>query len=124
MSAKVNIKKKRMIEALEKSLGVVTTAAKMAGFDRTLHYRWMKNDSRYREQVEEIENIAIDFAEAKLHKLIEGGDTSATIFFLKTKAKRRGYVERQELDHTSKGEKLETKEPIVFVVNGKPTKMK
>lgn len=112
MSAKVNINKKRMLGALEKSLGVVTTASKIAGIDRTMHYRWMKDDPQYRQSVNEIEDIAIDFAEAKLHKLIEGGDTSATIFFLKTKAKKRGYIERQEHDHTTKGDKIE-QSPII-----------
>jgi hypothetical protein len=29
-------------------------------------------------------------------KLIENGDNSSTIFFLKTKGKKRGYIERSE----------------------------
>jgi len=32
-----------------------------------------------------------------LHKQIGEGNTSATIFYLKTKGKNRGYVERQEI---------------------------
>jgi hypothetical protein len=91
--------KKAMIEALEKSLGIVTTACKIVGIDRGSHYNWMKADKEYEERVKEIENIAIDFAESKLHKQIEKGDTTATIFYLKTKAKNRGYVERQEIAH-------------------------
>ena len=105
MSSKVNIKKRLMLEALEKTLGVVTTACKEVGFDRTLHYRWLKNDPDYKEAVESIEDIALDFAESNLFKLIKGGDTPSTIFYLKTKGKKRGYVERTE--HTGKdGEKL------------------
>ena len=88
--------KKAMIEALVKSLGVVTTAAKIANIDRGTHYNWLKEDSEYKAAVESIEDIAIDFAESKLHKRIEDGDTTATIFFLKTKGKKRGYVERTE----------------------------
>ena len=48
-------------------------------------------------EVKEIENIALDFAESHLHTQIGGGNTSATIFYLKTKGKNRGYVERQEI---------------------------
>ena len=94
--------KKAMIEALIKSLGVVTTAAKIAGIDRSTHYDWLKTDDDYKAQVDSIEDIAIDFAESKLHSQIEKGDTTATIFFLKTKGKKRGYIEKQEYGLTNK----------------------
>ena len=43
--------KKAMLKALEQSLGVVTTAAKIAGIDRTTHYEWIKTDEDYRQKV-------------------------------------------------------------------------
>lgn len=89
--------KKAMIEALEKSLCVVTTACKQVGIDRGTHYNWLKNDSEYAEQVKALENIVLDFAESQLHKQIMDGNTTATIFLLKTKGKSRGYIERQEV---------------------------
>lgn len=85
-----------MLEALEKSLGVVTTACKQVGISRETHYRWVKEDAEYGIAVEDIENIALDFAESQLHKQIMDGSTSATIFYLKTKGKNRGYIERVE----------------------------
>jgi hypothetical protein len=100
MSTKVDIKKKAMIAALTKSLGIVTTACKSVGIDRSLHYRWMNEDPEYKTSVEDISDIALDFAESKLHTLIDKGDTSANIFYMKTKGKRRGYIERSEVDHT------------------------
>jgi hypothetical protein len=92
-----NIHKKAMIEALEKSLGVVTTAAKQAGISRKTHYEWYNTDPEYKEAVDGLVDVALDFAESKLHKQIEGGDTTATIFYLKTKGKKRGYIEKTEL---------------------------
>ena len=89
--------KKALVEALEKSLGVVSTACKAAGISRDTHYRWLKEDPEYKAQVEELSEVAIDFAESHLHKLIKDGNPAATIFFLKTKGKGRGYVERQEI---------------------------
>ena len=92
--------KKAMIEALEKSLGVVTTAAKQVGIDRSTHYEWLKTDPDYKERVESISDIALDFAESQLHKQIQNGEVTSTIFYLKTKGKKRGYVERTEVEQS------------------------
>ena len=89
--------KKAILEALEQSLGVVTSACKKVGIGRTTFYDWMRSDEEFAKQVKDIEDIAIDFAESQLHQQIKGGNTSATIFYLKTKGKNRGYVERQEI---------------------------
>lgn len=88
-----------MIDALEKSLGVVTSACKSVGIDRGTHYNWMNNDEDYRRAVEDISEVALDFAESQLHKQIRDGNTTATIFYLKTKGKKRDYIERTEIKH-------------------------
>lgn len=90
-------KKKLMIEALTKTLGVVTSAAKIVGMERKTHYDWMREDPAYAAAVESIGDVAIDFAESQLHKSIKNGSDTATIFYLKTKGKKRGYIERSEL---------------------------
>ena len=91
--------KKRLLEALEKTLGVVTTACKMAEIGRTTFYKYYKEDEDFKKQVDDVENIALDFAESQLHKQIRDGSVPATIFYLKTKGKSRNYVERQEIEH-------------------------
>ena len=95
------LKKKAMIEALEKTLGVVTTAAKMVGIERTTHYKWMENDAEYKANVDDVQNVVLDFAESALHKMVENHNPAATLFLLKTKGKKRGYIERQEIEHSS-----------------------
>jgi len=92
--------KKRVIEALEKSLGVITTACKIADISRTQFYNWLKDDEDFAKKVQEIENVTLDFVESQLHKQIKENSTAATIFFLKTKGKKRGYIERQEIEHS------------------------
>jgi hypothetical protein len=92
--------KKAMLDALEKSLGVVTAACKAVGIGRTTHYLWMQEDAEYKKAVEDLNDVAIDFAESQLHKQIKDGNSTATIFYLKTKGKKRGYVERQEIEAT------------------------
>ena len=95
------LKKQAMLEALEKAMGVVTTAAKMAGIERTTHYLWMREDKQYKAKVEDVQNIVLDFAETALYKMVENHQPAATLFLLKTKGKQRGYVERQEIQHSS-----------------------
>lgn len=98
-------KKIAMLNALEKSLGIVTTAAKNVGIHRQTHYDWMKKDEDYKKAVEEINEVALDFAESSLHKQIADKVPTSTIFYLKTKGKKRGYIERQEITG-AEGEKL------------------
>ncbi|MDI3476912.1 MAG: hypothetical protein PWQ59_437 [Thermoanaerobacterium sp.] len=86
-----------MYDALVKQLGVVTAAAKQAEIDRTTHYKWLREDENYKAWVEEIPDIVIDFAENALFRQIQEGNTTSIIFFLKTKGKERGYVEKQEI---------------------------
>ena len=94
-----NGKKRKMVEALNKSLGIVTHAAKLAGIDRGSHYKWVKSDPDYKQAWIESKRGAIDLAESTLHKeMKEGGKgaVTASIFLLKTLGKEDGYVERKE----------------------------
>ena len=50
---------------------------------------------------DDLKDVTLDFAESQLHKQIKEGNTTATIFLLKTLGKKRGYVERQEIQHDS-----------------------
>ena len=98
--------KKALLEALEKSLGVVTTACKKVGVGRTTYYDWYNTDKEFKESVDELKNVALDFAESQLHKQIQDNSTAATIFYLKTQGKKRGYIEKQEIDLTSGNEQI------------------
>lgn len=111
--------KKAMIAALEKSLGIVTTACRAVDMSRETHYRWMREDEDYAAAVNELENIALDFAESQLHKQIKDGNPTSTIFFLKTKGKKRGYMEG--LDVTSNGQQMAA--PIIVVKQINPDEL-
>jgi hypothetical protein len=101
-----NIKKEAMIKALTKSLGVVTIACKEVGIARKTHYEWYNEDEKYRKAVDDLADVALDFAESMLHKQIQDKDTVATIFYLKTKGKRRGYIEKQEIEHSGMPQRI------------------
>lgn len=94
----VHPKKAAMLQALEKTLGVVTTAADKAGIGRQTHYDWMESDPAYKRAVESLADVALDFAESQLFKQVKEGNVASTIFYLKTKGKGRGYIERFETE--------------------------
>jgi len=94
-------RKRAMYDALKSQLGVVTTAAESVGIGRTTHYLWMNNDSNYKKWVDSILDITLDFAENALFKEIRKGNTPAITFYLKTKGKNRGYIEKTEVEHSS-----------------------
>ena len=55
MSANKNTteqKKKAMLKALEKNLGIVTDSCKQANVGRTTHYQWLQDDEEYRKATE------------------------------------------------------------------------
>ena len=93
---KTNTNKKRVIEALEKTLGVVTSACKIAEISRVTFYNWYNTDEEFKKEVDSVGDIALDFAESQLYKQIKDGIPTSTIFYLKTKGRKRGYVERTE----------------------------
>jgi len=96
-------KKQGMIQALEKSLGVVTSACKSLDISRQTHYRWMQEDDDYAQAVKELDGVALDFAESKLHEQINNGNPTCIIFYLKTKGRQRGYIEKQDHDIVIEG---------------------
>jgi hypothetical protein len=98
--SRVKVRKERFLEAYEKSLGNVTMACKASDVGRTTFYKWLKTDNAFKEEVDSLDERTIDFAESELLKQIKEGNTTATIFYLKTKGKRRGYIEKQEVEHT------------------------
>jgi hypothetical protein len=89
-------KKEILLETLLKSYGNVSDACRMANISRNQFYNYTRTDEVFKEKVEELQESLIDKAETALYKQIESQNITAIIFFLKTKGKSRGYVERVE----------------------------
>jgi hypothetical protein len=84
-------KKKKMIQALEGSMGVVKTAVQSVGISRKTHYNWLENDLEYREAVRTVEDVALDEVESIFLDLIKSKDRACILYYLRTKGKKRGY---------------------------------
>lgn len=114
---KTDNNKKRVLDCLEESKGIISTACQNANVSRSQFYEWQNTDLEFKAAVEAVNESAIDHVESKLMEKIDGitlskkgpdgedvyhlppSDT-AIIFFLKCRAKKRGYVERTEVDHS------------------------
>ncbi len=72
----------------------VTASTRIAKISRDTHYRWLKEDEKYRLSLFDMKEEMLDFAEMQLFKAMQKGgkgSTRAAIFFLKTRGKERGY---------------------------------
>jgi len=95
--------KDKLLRALEEEHGVVSSACKRAGISRAMYYKLWNQDDKFREQCYEIQEAAIDFVESQLFKQITQGNITGQIFYLKTKGKHRGYIEKQEIQQETTG---------------------
>lgn len=89
-----------VIDALREARGYIAKAANILGVTVPTVYnyrkRWKSVDAAWAEIREERH----DFVENALHKQIADGNITAIIFYLKTQARHRGYIERT--DHAGK----------------------
>jgi ACT domain-containing protein len=101
-----NLKKETLLEALENSLGIVSTACNRTGISRSSFYKWYHEDEEFRKKVDDIDNVKLDYVETKLFKNIENEKEKSIIFYLQHKGHKRGYVQKQSINLTSNEEDI------------------
>jgi len=89
--------------ALDATLGNITDACKKVGISRTTFYEYTKADPVFAQEVKDIEEAGLDYAESILKQKVMAGNMTAIIFFLKTKGKKRGYIEGTSLHNADGG---------------------
>jgi len=98
-------KKEKLLKALQETQGLIYHACKKAGnISRSTYYRYMREDEEFAQAVEDIKEAQIDYVEGQLIKNISDGRETSIIFYLKSKARDRGYAEK--VDITSGGKTL------------------
>ncbi|MGM9779934.1 MAG: hypothetical protein ACI3ZD_16615 [Prevotella sp.] len=93
-----NIPIEKIIQIYEKKGCNITATCTALGIARKTFYEWREKKKKLAEGLEAAEEAIIDFAESKLVEHINNDDVQALIFFLRTKGKKRGYVEKTETD--------------------------
>lgn len=83
--------------------GTFAAACKSVNVPFSTAYDWRTQDAEFDKAVKAArdasDEMGGDLAESKLMKAINNEELTAILFYLKTKHKKRGYVERQETDH-------------------------
>ena len=75
--------KKLLLEALERSLGIVTPACKEVGISRNQFYIYYNTDPEFKAAVDDIDEITLDFVENQLLRKIKEGENQAIMFYMK-----------------------------------------
>lgn len=94
-------KKKTFIEALHTAFGNISKACTACGVSRQWYYDNAEKDEEFKSQCENIDEYIIDTVENCLLDQIKEGNSTSTIFYLKTKGAKRGYIEKQHINQTN-----------------------
>lgn len=84
----------KIVTAYEKKGGNMAATATALGVTRQALYKWRKEDEKLSKMLDDIDEGILDYTESKLIEKVNEGNLTAIIFLLKTKGKKRGYVEQ------------------------------
>jgi hypothetical protein len=87
-----------LIQAIHEHRGLIASAASALNVHRSYIYYRMEKSPEIREAVKDAREALKDFAEGQLLLNIQRGKEVSLLFFLKTQAADRGYVERKQVD--------------------------
>jgi len=90
----------RIIKALKETNGLLTMAAAKSGIGYRTVCRYVAEFPSVKEAAQDAKEAMLDFTECKLFRKIKSGDNTCIIFYLKTQGKARGYIEKQEIEHS------------------------
>lgn len=86
----------QVAKALRASLGVHSYAARRLCCSPSTIKSYVVGSKELQQVIDEVQEETLDLAEEKLHAKLKSGNMTAIIFYLKTKGKGRGYIERSE----------------------------
>jgi hypothetical protein len=91
-----------VVNAVLECRGMTTYAARQLGCSPETIRRYRMKHKSVAKAFDEAKEAQIDRSEVALFRSIDSGDTTANIFYLKTQAKDRGYVEKKQIEILNK----------------------
>lgn len=89
----------QIIAALHEADGYVSKTASLLGCSVKTIYNYRDRYPTVANTWSDIKEQRHDFVENSLHRQIKAGNVTAIIFYLKTQAQSRGYVEKQKVEN-------------------------
>ena len=99
-------RQERFLEFFKANTCNVSKSCDSVGIGRTIFYEWLKEKdvngvNIFAESIENAREALIDDAEAVLHKLVTIDEDPASVrYMLDRLAKKRGYTDKQEIEHS------------------------
>lgn len=114
MAAKAKLNNEELAAAIASMNGNISAVAKKFSVARQSVLERVEKSATLKTVLKDSREGMIDNAESALYRAVLNGEAWAVCFFLKTQAKPRGYVERQELTGADGGDvQLAIREVIV-----------
>jgi hypothetical protein len=96
-------KMKDFLIIFAKNSGRIQDSCTKSKINRKTYYRWLEHEE-FSQKVKETNESLKDFVEGKIIKHIKSKDNKVSAdmckFYAKTKMKDRGFVEKQEIEHS------------------------
>jgi transposase-like protein len=88
------------LKAYDKLSFNISEVCRACDINRSRFRDWEMNDEEFAQAYKDAKEAKKDFIENKLMENIANGDTQSIIFACKTQLKDRGYVEKQQVEHS------------------------
>ena len=117
MGRKAKLKPEQVIAALQEFSGLQAAAAAKLKVSRSTIANYIEKYDDVKAAYTDVNESTIDRVESRLLKEIDKGNITAIIFYLKTKARHRGYLERYDV---TSGDKPIAPTVIEVIKSGEP----
>lgn len=123
----------QVTQALKQTRGMISAAAQLLHCHRQTLYDYQKRHPEVALALTEARELQLDTAELSLFRAIDKGESWAVCFYLKTRGRDRGYIERVDVGadastleqlvlqaHARRAERLAKAKPGLQVFKGAP----
>ena len=86
------------LQALMAGGSTVKDACEKIGIDRTTFYLWKELHPEWAADVQQVRETLLDDVEDAIYTKAKAGDVTACIFILKTQGRKRGWIEKIDVD--------------------------
>jgi len=102
MANKDQYSAQQFIDAIPGTGGIISVIARRIGCDWNTAKKYVTTYATVKAAYDAEREVVLDMAESKVIEMMKDKDGTMLRYYLSTKGKGRGYVERQELEHTGK----------------------